>query len=227
MPEPTTPPIVTGDPILKIDLPAANETLGLQFSVFGSCDSIGSNTSATVTVKVLDGVNVLDTASGSAVRYNPEVHTYEAMFNLKTGTSFPRNGSVVVSLDNTNFSESNAQLTIGSQNTLIIDAPKAQTDFTGWASGTVVASGTLAGCVGLKFWLRLTNAGNDVIGHQSWVVATDGPWSLDLGSIVSAARSQLPAGDSYNVTVSVWSNPNPPDQSHEMMRVSSGFFTVR
>ena len=206
-----------GDPEITISLPSGGETLGLQFSVFGTCTAIAPGADTTLTVTVKDGAN--DVATASDVRYNLRNHTFEAFFNLSGDTNIVGTGSVVAALNGTNFSATNTQLTIRGQSALTIGTPTPGADFASWAAG-VVAGGQVTGDAGKTMWLRLTDAGFDIIPHQSWVIGDDAQWQLDLGALVTALQNKV-GSSNFSINVSVWVG------GQQLVRVSSGFFSVQ
>jgi hypothetical protein len=212
-----------GDPQMTISLPNAGETLGLQFSVFGPCSEITPTNNPTMTVTVMDGQSQV--ASATAVN-NQQNGAYEASFNLPPGTNIQGSGSVVVTCSAMNGNVTNGQLTICGQTILTIGAPQQGAPqqvagFPSWSAG-VVAKGQVVGCAGKTFWLRLTDAGFDIIGHHSWQIGNDTAWECDLGRLVAAAGRAASKSRHYNIHVSVWDR----DAPGERVRVSSGFFSV-
>lgn len=204
-----------GDPELTISLPNSNETLGVRFSVFGTCTEVNSNNNPTITVTLKDGANVVATAT--AVN-NQLRSTYEAYFDLPGGTDIVGTGSVVVTCTGMNGNATNAGLTIRSQSTVTIANPTQGAEFPSWAAG-VVADGQFQGCVGKTLWLRLTDGGYDIIPHQQMAINGDGAWEMNLSAIVTAARVQA-ASSNFSIHVSIW------DGAQQLVRVSSGFFSV-
>ena len=204
------------EPELRISLPNSNETLGVRFSVFGTCTEINSNNNPTITVTVKDGSNTVATAT--AVN-NQLRSTYEAFFEFPGGTDIVGTVSVVVTCTGMNGNATNAGLTIRSQSTLTIANPTQGAEFPSWAAG-VVADGEVTGCAGKTMWLRLTDAGYDIIAHQSWVIGTDSQWASNISAVVTAARVQA-ASSNFSTHASVW------DGAQLLVRVSSGFFSVQ
>jgi hypothetical protein len=209
-----------GDPQMTIALPNPGETLGLQFSIFGSCSQITPANNPAMTVTVMNGQSQV--ASAPAVN-NQQNGSYEAYFNLPSGTNI-QGGSVVVTCSSMNGNVTNGQLTIGGQTTLTVTAPQPGATqqaaaFPSWSAG-VVAKGQVVGCAGKTMWLRLTNAGFDIISHHSWQIGSDTAWECDLSKLVADAGRSGHKSRHYNVHVSVW------DPNVERVRVSSGFFSV-
>jgi hypothetical protein len=212
-----------GDPQMTISLPNAGETLGLQFSVFGSCSEITPTNNPTMTVTVMNGQSQV--ASATAVN-NQQNGTSEASFSLPSGTNIQGTGSVVVTCSAMNGNVTVSQLTIFDQTTVTISspppgAPEQAAEFPSWSAG-VVARGQVVGCAGKLFWLRLTDAGFDIIGHHSWQIGNDTAWECDLSKLVAAAGRSASRSRHYNIHVSVWDQ----SPSGERVRVSSGFFSV-
>lgn len=208
---------------MSISLPGPTETLGLQFSVFGNCSDITPTTNCTVTVTVMNGLTQV--ASTTAFN-NPQNGTYEANFNLPSGTNMQGTGMVVVTCSTMTGNTTVAGLTIGSQGVLTITNPpatnpEAAAGFPSWSG--LVARGQVRGCNGNGMWLRLTDAGNDIIGHQYWAInADDTPWECDIGKLVIEKGLSALKGRRFNVHVSVWKHP----YDGQQVRVSSGFFSV-
>ena len=210
-----------GDSQMTISLPNPGETLGLQFSVFGSCSEITPTNNPTMTVTVMDGQS--QAASAPAVN-NQQNGSYEASFNLPPGTNIQGTGSVVVTCSGMNGNVTNGQLTIRAQTVLTVGtaqpgAPQQVAGFPSWSAG-VVAKGQVVGGAGKTMWLRLTDAGCDIIAHHSWQIGDVTAWECDLSKLVAAAGRSASNSRHYNVHVSVWA-PNV-----ERVRVSSGFFAV-
>ncbi len=183
-----------GDPQMAISLPNVGETLGLQFSVFGTCGAITATNNPTMTVTVMNGQNQV--ASATAVN-NQQNGTFEASFSLPSGTNIQGTGSVVVTCSAMNGNVTVGQLSTLNQTTLTISTPppggpEQAARYPSWSAG-VVARGQVVGYAGMTFWLRLTDAGFDFIGHISWPI-NDTTWECDLSKLVegtgrSASRS--------------------------------------
>ncbi len=212
-----------GDPSMTIQLPSIGQTLGLQFSVFGTCSEITPNNNPTMTVTVMNGQNQV--ASAAAVT-NQQNGTFEAPFNLPSGTNIQGTGSVVATCSAMNGNATVGGLTIAGQGTLTITnpppgGPEQAAGFPSWSSG-VVARGQIVGCAGKTMWLRLTDAGKDIIPHYSWPIGNGTAWECDLSRLVAAGGHSASKSRHYNIHVSVWDQP----LSGEQVRVSSGFFSV-
>jgi hypothetical protein len=218
---------VVGNPVITISLPNAGETLGLQFAVFGNCSDIKTNNPA-LTVVVKDGQNnTVDTAT--AVN-NQQNGTFEADFTLPSTTNI-QNGSVVVSCAD-NAQASNGGLTISGQGSLTVTVstppesggPKQTAGFANWSG--LVAKGQAHRGTRKGIWLRLTDAGNDIIAHQFWwIPAVDTQWDCKIGQLVIDKGFSALKGKDFNVHVSIW-NHDPQGKGTEQVRVSSGFFSV-
>jgi hypothetical protein len=207
-----------------ISLPNANETLGMQFSVFGTCDT----TVTTVAVKLYNGPNVVTTVN--AVVNGPK-GTYDAFFNLNPTNPLLKNNQgqakVCIIYNGNDTGVSVAGLTIcdqlnglPAQTTLTITNPQQGQVLANWAAGAM-ASGQIANAVGLNFWLRITDAGWDVIPHQSWVITPGSMWQKDLGALL--ANVPHVASNNFDIHVSVWPMSGPA----ALVRVSSGFLTFQ
>jgi hypothetical protein len=212
-----------GEPQMAISLPNAGETLGLQFSVFGTCSEITPTNNPTVTVTVMNGQNVV---TSSAAVNNQQNGAFEADFTLPAGTNIQGSGSVVVTCSGMDGSSTNGQLTIAGQTTLTIGGlqqagPQQAAGFPSWSSG-VVARGQVVGCAGKIMWLRLTDAGHDIIDHHSWRIGDAMAWECNHSTLVERAGLSASKSRHYNVHVSVWENA----RRGERVRVSSGFFSV-
>jgi hypothetical protein len=199
------------------------QTLGLQFSVFGTCSAITPTNNPTMTVKVMNGQSQV--ASAAAVN-NQQNGTYEASFNLPPGTNIQGGGSVVVTCSGMNGNVTNGQLTIAGQTTLTVTAPQPgapqqAAGFPSWSAG-VVARGQVVGCANKIMFLRLTDAGHDIIAAHSWPIRNDTAWECNLSRLVEAAGRSASTSRHYNIHVSVWNNPS----GGEQVRVASGFFSV-
>jgi hypothetical protein len=214
-----------GNPVITISLPSAGETLGLQFAVFGSCSDIVPN-NPTLTVAVKDGQN--NTVASTTAANNQQNGTYEANFSLPSTTNI-QNGSVVVTCSE-NAQASNGGLTISGQGSLTITDPPpgAPQQVAGYASWSgVIAKGQARGGNGKGIWLRLTDAGNDIIGHQFWwIPAVEGPWQCDIGKLVIEKGLSALKGKHFNLHVSIWHHDSERNTDREQVRVSSGFFSV-
>jgi hypothetical protein len=210
-----------GNPAMAISLPESSETLGLQFSVFGTCSDI-TNGNCTVTVQVMNGQTQV--ASTTAVN-NQQNGSYEANFNLPSETNIQGTGSVVVTCSSMTGNVTNGQLTIAGQGTLTINPPPGGPEqvagYPSWSAG-VVASGQVVGCAGKYLWLRLTDAGHDIIGHQCWQIGDGTAWQCDLSKLVAEKGLSASRSRHYNIHVSVWQH----QYDSEQVRVSSGFFSV-
>src|SRR5688500_5264860 len=88
MPE-TVPPVRVGDPEMTIELPAIGDTLRLRVSVFGKCSEINAANPPTMTATLTNDGAVVHTVESGSIVMNTANQTYEAMFNLPSGTSVP------------------------------------------------------------------------------------------------------------------------------------------
>jgi hypothetical protein len=207
-----------------ISLPNANETLGMQFSVFGTCDPAVT----TVAVKLYNGPT--EVALVNAVVNGPK-GTYEAFFNLNPSNPLLQNNQGQVKADITyngkDTGVSVAGLTIcdelnglPAQTTLTITNPQPGQVLANWATGAM-ASGQIANAAGLTFWVRITDAGFDVIPHKSWVITPGSTWQQDLGALLASVPHIR--STTFNLHASVWPGGGPV----ALVRVSSGFFTFQ
>lgn len=212
-----------GAPQMAISLPNAGETLGVQFSVFGTCSEITPNNNPAVTVQVMNGQTQV--ASTTAVN-NQQNGTYEAQFNLPSTTNIQGTGSVAASCTGMNCTASNGQLTISGQGNLNITSPppggpEQAAGFPSWSSGVFARGQVASGYNGKFLWLRLTDAGKDIIPHYYWVIDKTA-WEVNLSQLVANAGHSNSTSRHYNVHVSVWDQY----ESGQRVRVSSGFFSV-
>jgi hypothetical protein len=221
---------------MQVTLPTVGQTVGLQFSVFGSCSDITPNNAPTMTVKV-------NTGNGSAsapAAINQASGTFEATFNLPQGT-YTQSGSITVTCSGMSPTTL-SPYTIGSPPggnppTLTITAPKADPpgqlgavqvgSYPNWGSDEhpVMAQGRVKGGKDGKVYLRLTDAGIDFIqtGPAPSVPITDddAPWEFNLTHWVTRAGHSGKHSKHYNIHVTLWNGENV-----EKVRICSGFFRV-
>jgi hypothetical protein len=202
------------EPELTISLPRSGETLGQQFSVFGSCTDINASNNPTITVKVQVGDNVV--FSNTAVN-NQQRGTYETFFVFNYDPNINGTGKIVVTCDAMPGAVTIYSLTIRPQSALTDTAPAQNNVFTSWTS--LVATGHVNVTAARQVWVRLTDAGFDIIGHQRLDVASAEQWTSNIGQLVADTISP-PYGSNFNVHVSVWNG------NTEEVRISSGSFTV-
>src|SRR5258708_6015587 len=178
-----------------------------------------------MTVAVMDGQSQV--TSTTAVN-NQQNGTYEADFNLDLGTNIQGTGSVVVTCSAMNGQVTNGGLTIAHQTILTINslqqgAPKQVAGGPRPAGGGGPGGGgrgQVVGYAGKSLYLRLTDAGSDIIkpAHRQ-TIGNGTAWECNLSQLVANAGRSASRSRHYNIHVSVWDNG-------ERVRVSSGFFSV-
>ena len=195
---------------MSIVSPASGDTLGLQFSVYGTCSAL-TTTNMTMTVTVTD-TNTGQPLGTATTQNNLEAGTWEAVFDLPAGTSQTGAGKIEVACPGTGTAMNCTPvtgLTIEAQNVLTITRPTSGESF---PLGTAVGTGGRAS--GYTVHLYVTHAGSQLTTVQPQAKGTrNGNYEVGL--------QELPPGPDYVLHAHVVD-----ENGKDVVRLSSPFFSV-